>query len=44
MGATSEAAETVLEAAIALRSGLLSGLLSGDHQVPESYDALLEAS
>lgn len=27
-----------------LRSGLLAALLSGEHQIPESYDALLEAS
>ena len=27
-----------------LRSGLLSELLSGAHEIPESYDTLLEAS
>ena len=27
-----------------LRSGLLSGLLSGDHEIPETYDRLLGAA
>jgi hypothetical protein len=27
-----------------LRSGLLSDLLSGDHEIPESYDSLLGAA
>ncbi len=38
------AADVAIDGAVALRSGLLADLLSGDHEIPESYDALLEAS
>jgi type I restriction enzyme, S subunit len=33
-----------VESATHLRTALLSDLLSGNHEIPESYDALLEAS
>ena len=36
--------ETTLVSAIQLRAALLEELLSGNHEIPESYDALLEAS
>jgi type I restriction enzyme S subunit len=38
------ATESAIEAGNGLRSALLSDLLSGDHEIPESYDTLLEAS
>lgn len=39
-----ETSETTLVSAIQLRAALLAELLSGDHEIPESYDELLEAS
>ena len=38
------AVDAAVDRAIRLRSALLSDLLSGIHEIPESYDALLEAS
>lgn len=38
------ASKEAIAATTRLRNGLLSELLSGDHEIPESYDALLEAS
>jgi len=37
------ATEECSEVAIEFRSGLLSDLLSGNHEIPESYDSFLEA-
>jgi restriction endonuclease S subunit len=39
-----QAAERAVVEAKNLRSGLLSDLLSGEHEIPVSYDALLEAA
>ena len=36
--------EQAVRVAQELRSGLLSGLLSGDHEIPETYDRLLGAA
>jgi type I restriction enzyme S subunit len=38
------ATEQTVTEALTLRSGLLSGLLSGEHKVPETYDRLLGAA
>ena len=38
------AARQVLESAVAVRGSLLSDLLRGDHEIPDSYDVLLDAS
>jgi hypothetical protein len=38
------ATEQTVTGALKLRSGLLSGLLSGEHEIPESYDRLLGAA
>ncbi len=38
------ASKEAIAATTRLRNGLLSELLSGDHEIPESYDLLLEAS
>ena len=38
------ATKEAIAVATRLRNGLLSELLSGDHEIPESYDALLKAS
>jgi type I restriction enzyme S subunit len=38
------ASDAVARSAVYLRTRLLSNLLAGDHQVPESYDELLEAT
>jgi len=38
------ATKEAIAVATRLRTGLLSELLSGGHEIPESYDALLEAS
>ena len=38
-----QAAEELLNYATNLRSGLLSDLLSGNHEIPKSYDSFLEA-
>jgi len=38
------ATEKAVSSAHELRSGLLSGLLSGDHEIPESYDRLIGAA
>jgi restriction endonuclease S subunit len=39
-----QSADTAIADAKSLRSGLLSDLLSGDHEIPESYDRLLGAA
>lgn len=39
----SESAASFGESAVALRTEMLTDLLSGGHQIPESYDVLLEA-
>ena len=36
--------EAALSRAKTLRSGLLADLLSGDHEIPESYDRFLGAA
>jgi hypothetical protein len=36
-----EASERAVAAAKNLRSGLLSDLLSGEHEIPKSYDELM---
>jgi len=41
---TAKATERALKSATVFRSSLLSALLSGNHEISESYDALLEAS
>ena len=41
---TLDATAASQRSAITVRSSLLSNLLSGDHEIPGSYDALLEAS
>jgi type I restriction enzyme S subunit len=38
------ATEQTVTEALTLRSGLLSGLLSGEHKIPETYDRLLGAA
>jgi restriction endonuclease S subunit len=38
------AADAAVDSAIGLRTALLSDLLSGNHEIPGSYDALLKAS
>ena len=38
------ATEAAITDSVSLRSGVLSDLLCGTHEIPESYDALLEAS
>jgi type I restriction enzyme S subunit len=38
------ASEKVVAEAVRLRSGLLSALLSGEHEIPASYDSLLGAA
>jgi restriction endonuclease S subunit len=44
MAEVSTASEKALSNAKALRSGLLADLLSGDHEIPESYDQFLGAA
>jgi type I restriction enzyme S subunit len=39
-----QSADTAIADAKSLRSGLLSDLLSGEHEIPESYDRLLGAA
>jgi len=39
-----QSSERAITDAKNLRSGLLSGLLSGEHEIPESYDRLLGAA